>query len=114
MRRRIEGHLPPLDQFHRAFVRLMAVLGDYYEARLSPLTSISAKVESWKVMALLPPLVFELMEAAPLLQMLPVRLAPISSQDALVSPREIALASLRWELPTTFEEKARAQHSDLV
>ena len=64
-----------------------------YEARLSLLTSVSTKVESWEVMALLPPLIVGLTVAAPLLQMLPVRLALISSQDALVSPREIALVN---------------------
>ena len=110
----LKAALLPLDRFHRALARLMAVLGDYHEARLSPLTSVSAKVESWEVMALLPPLVVGLTEAAPLFQMLLVRLAPISSQDALVSPGETTLASFRWESPVTHEEKAQAQHSDHV
>ena len=86
---------PPLDWCHRVLVRSMVVLGDYYEARLPPLTSVSAKVESWEVMALLPPSVVGLTEAAPLLQMLLVRLAPISSQDALVSLGKTAPAGLR-------------------
>ena len=46
-------------------------------------------------MALLPPLVVGLTEAAPLLRMLSVRLAPIGSQDALVSPGETTLVGLR-------------------
>ena len=46
-------------------------------------------------MAPLSPLVAGLTEATPLLRMLPVRLAPISSQDALVSIGETALAGLR-------------------
>ena len=86
---------PPMDWCHCAFVRSMAVLGDYHEARLPPLTSISMTVGSWEVMALLPPSVIGLTEAAPLLQMLPVRLALISSQDALVSPGKTAPAGLR-------------------
>ena len=45
-------------------------------------------------MAPLPPLVVGLTKATPLLQMLPVRLAPIGSQDALVNPGETALAGL--------------------
>ena len=58
---------PVLDWCPRALVRLMATLGNYHEARLPPLTSISAKVESWEVMALLPSSVVGLTEAAPLL-----------------------------------------------
>ena len=73
----------------------MGALGDYHEARLPPLTSIFGKVGSWEVMALLSSLVTGLMEAAPLLRMLPVRLAPINSQDAPVSPGETAPAGLR-------------------
>ena len=86
---------PPLDWCPRALVRSMAALGDYHKARLPPLTSISGKVESWEVMAPLSPLVAGLTKAAPLPRMLPVRLASISSQDALVSPGEIALVGLR-------------------
>ena len=70
---------PPLDWCHRVLVRSMAILGDYHEARLPPQTSVSTKVGSWEVMALLPPSVIGLTEAAPLLQMVLVRLAPISS-----------------------------------
>ena len=105
---------PPLDWWPRALVRSIAVLGDYHEARLPPQTSISAKVGSWEVMAPLPALVVGLMKAAPLLRMLPMRLAPIGSQDALVSPREIAPIDLRKESLVTREEKAQAQHLDPV
>ena len=70
---------PPLDWCLHALVRSMAALGDYHEARLLPPTSVSGKVESWKVMAPLSPLVVGLTEAAPLLRMLPVRLALINS-----------------------------------
>ena len=86
---------PPLDWCLHALVRSMAALGDYHEARLPPLTSVSGKVGSWEVMAPLFPLVAGLTEAAPLLRMPPVRLAPKSSPDALVSPRETAPAGLR-------------------
>ena len=86
---------PLLDGCPRALVRSMAALGDYHKARLPPLTSISGKVESWELMAPLSPLVAGLTEAAPLLRMLPMRLALINSQDALVSPGETAPASLR-------------------
>ena len=86
---------PPLDWCPRALVMSMAALGDYHEARLPPPTSVSRKVESWEVMAPLSPSVAGLTEAAPLLQMLLVRLAPINSQDAPVSPGETAPASLR-------------------
>ena len=37
---------PPLDWCHCALVRSMAILDDYYEARLPPLTLVSMKVES--------------------------------------------------------------------
>ena len=86
---------PPLDGCPHALVRSMATLGDYHEARLPPLTSVSGKVGSWEVMAPLSPLVVGLTEAAPLLRMLLVRLAPLGSQDALVSSRKIAPAGLR-------------------
>ena len=46
-------------------------------------------------MAPVPPSVVGLTEAAPLLRMLPVRLALIGSQDALVSLGETALVGLR-------------------
>ena len=105
---------PPLDWCPRALVRSMAALGNYHEARLPPLTSVSGKVESWEAMAPLSPLVAGLTEATPLLRMPPVRLAPISSQDALVSPGETAPAGLRQESPVTCEEEAQAQHSDPV
>ena len=72
----------------------MAALGDYHEARLLPPTSVSGKVKSWEVMAPLSPLVAGLTEAAPLLRMPPVRLAPINSQDFPVSPGETAPAGL--------------------
>ena len=36
----LKAVLSPLDWFHRALVRLMAILGDYYEARLPPGLSI--------------------------------------------------------------------------
>ena len=65
-------------------------------------------------MAPLPSSVVGLTEAAPLLQMLLVRLALISSQDAPVSPRETAPVGLRWESLATREEKAQAQHSDPI
>ena len=91
----VKAALPPLDWCPRALVRSMATLGDYHEARLPPLTSVSGKVRSWEIMAPLSPLVVGLTEAAPLLRMPPVKLAPISSQDALVSPRETTLAGLR-------------------
>ena len=86
---------PPLDWCPRALVRSMAALGDYHEARLPPLTSVSGKVGSWEVMAPLSPSVAGLTEVAPLLRMLPVRLAPIGSQDALVSPGESTTAGFR-------------------
>ena len=86
---------PPLDWCLCALVRSMAALGDYHEARLPPLTSISGKVGSWEVMAPLSPLVAGLMEAVPLPRMPSVRLAPINSQDARVSPGETAPAGLR-------------------
>ena len=86
---------PPLDWCPRALVRSMAALGDFHEARLPPLTSVFGKVESWEAMAHLSPLVAGLTEAASLLQMLPVRLASIGSQDALVSPGETAPVGLR-------------------
>ena len=86
---------PPLDWCPHALVRSMAALSDYHEARLPPSTSVSRKVGSWEVMAPLSPLVAGLTEAAPLLQMLPVRLAPIGSQDALVSPGETTPVGLR-------------------
>ena len=73
----------------------MGALGDYHEAMLPPLTSIFGKVGSWEVMAPPSPLVIGLTEAAPLLRMLPMRLAPINSQDASVSSRETAPAGLR-------------------
>ena len=73
----------------------MAALGDYCKARLPPLTSVSGKVESWEVMAPLSLLVAGLTEVVPLPRMPPVRLAPINSQDALVSPGETAPAGLR-------------------
>ena len=38
---------PPLDWCPCALVRSMAALGDYHEARLPPLTSVSGKVGSW-------------------------------------------------------------------
>ena len=78
----LEAAPPPLDRFHHALVRLMdlmVVLGDYYRAKSSLLTSSSTKMKSWEVMALLPPLVVGSMGAAPLLLMLPVRLALINS-----------------------------------
>ena len=86
---------PSLDWCPHALVRSMAALGDYHEARLPPLTSVSAKVGSWEVIIPLSPLVVGLTEAAPLLRMLPVRLAPIGSQDALVSLGETTPAGLR-------------------
>ena len=86
---------PPLDCCPHALVRSMAALGDYHKARLPPPTSVAGKVESWKAMALLSPLIVGLTEAAPLLRMLPVRLAPINSQDAPISPGETAPAGLR-------------------
>ena len=86
---------PPLDWCLRALMRSMGAFGDYHEARLPPLTSISGKVGSWEVMASLSPLVSGLTKAAPLLRMLPVRLAPINSQDASVSPGETAPVGLR-------------------
>ena len=86
---------PLLDWCSRALVRLTATLGNYHKARLPPLISVSGEVESWKVMAHLSPMIVGLMEATPLLRMLLVRLAPIGSQDALVSPEETAPAGLR-------------------
>ena len=91
----MQAVLPPLDWCPHALVRSMAALGDYHEARLPPPTSVSGKVESWEAMAPLSPLVAGLTEAAPLLRMLHVKLAPINSQDAPVSPGEIAPAGLR-------------------
>ena len=85
---------PPLDWCLRALVRSMAALGDYHEARLPPLTSVSGKIGSWEVMAPLSPLVVGLTEAAPLPRMPPVRLALINSQDARVNPGETAPAGL--------------------
>ena len=86
---------PPHDWCLHALVRSKAALGNYREARLPPPTSLSRKVESWEAMAPLSPLVAGLTEAAPLLRMPPVRLAPINSQDPSVSPGETAPASLR-------------------
>ena len=90
---------PPLDWCLHALVRSMAALGDYHEARLLPPTSVSGKVESWEAMVPLSPLVAGLTEAAPLLRMLPVRLALINSQDAPVSPGEDAPVSLGETAP---------------
>ena len=87
--------VPPLDWCLHALMKSMAALGDYHEARLPPPTSVSGEVENWEAMAPLSPLVVGLTEVAPLLQMLPVRLAPINSQDAPVSPGEIAPVGLR-------------------
>ena len=86
---------PPLDWCSHTLVRSMAALGDYHEARLPPLTLVSGKVGSWEVMAPLSPLVAGLTEAAPLLRMLPMRLALINSQDAPVSPGETTPVGLR-------------------
>ena len=110
----LEAAPPPLDRFHRAFVRLMdlmVVLGNCYEAKSSLPTSSCAKMKSWRVMALLLPLVVGSMEAAPLLLMLPMRLALINSRNkAPISPGETTLVSLRWEPLATLEENTRVQH----
>ena len=90
----MQAVLPPLDWYLHALVRSMAALGDYHEARLPPPTSVSGKVGSWEAMAPLSPLVVGLTKAAPPPRMLLVKLAPINSQEAPVSPGETAPAGI--------------------
>ena len=103
---------PPLDWCLRALVRSMAALGDYHEAKLPPLTSVSGKVGSWEVMAPLSPLATRLTKAAPLPQMPSVRLAPINSQDVGANRLETSIGpNVNWT-PLVLYNVLQSAHSN--